>query len=350
MNWTRILAAVPDLTSTMVAFVVSGDTVWAEWAWTGTRRDGHAHDMRGITVTTVRDGGSSRAASSWSRRPRRGRGRRGGRPGDRGGAGMIAIAGGTGNLGRSSSRGCSIAGDAVRVLARHPDRIPEAWRGKVEGSRGRPRAGVAGRALAGVRALVWAVTGFGGPEAGGVPLCRRRRQPRADPRCGGCGRRARHRDVGRPVRARSSDRAVPRQVRRRAAASRVPRLAWTIVQPTAYMETWVGLLGGPLLRGEHARVVGHGRNPINFVSAADVAFVVDAALSRSAAPRPDRRGAGSTEPLAGRPGPGHCARCRRRAGDRSRATGADPADGRRDVTPPAGTGRAAADRAGHGHA
>ena len=55
-NWTRILAAVPDLTSTLVASVVSGDTVWAEWAWTGNRRDGHAHDMRGITVTTVRDG------------------------------------------------------------------------------------------------------------------------------------------------------------------------------------------------------------------------------------------------------------------------------------------------------
>lgn len=55
-NWTRILAAVPDLTSTMVASVVSGDTVWAEWVWAGNRRDGHVHDMRGITVTTVRDG------------------------------------------------------------------------------------------------------------------------------------------------------------------------------------------------------------------------------------------------------------------------------------------------------
>ena len=55
-NWTRILEAVPDLTSTMVASAVSGDTVWVEWAWTGTRRDGHRHEMRGVTVTTTRDG------------------------------------------------------------------------------------------------------------------------------------------------------------------------------------------------------------------------------------------------------------------------------------------------------
>lgn len=55
-NWDRILAAVPDLRSTLVSSVVSGDAVWAEWAWSGTRRDGQAHDMRGITVTTVRGG------------------------------------------------------------------------------------------------------------------------------------------------------------------------------------------------------------------------------------------------------------------------------------------------------
>ena len=55
-NWGRILAAVPDLRSAMVSSVVSGDAVWAEWAWSGTRRDGQAHDMRGITITTVRRG------------------------------------------------------------------------------------------------------------------------------------------------------------------------------------------------------------------------------------------------------------------------------------------------------
>jgi len=55
-NWARILAAVPDLTSTLVASTTAGDAVWAEWAWAGTRRDGQRHEMRGVTVTTVRDG------------------------------------------------------------------------------------------------------------------------------------------------------------------------------------------------------------------------------------------------------------------------------------------------------
>jgi ketosteroid isomerase-like protein len=60
-NWARILAAVPDLASTMVASSVSGDTVWAEWAWTGTRRDGAHHEMRGVTVTSIREGVIGRA-------------------------------------------------------------------------------------------------------------------------------------------------------------------------------------------------------------------------------------------------------------------------------------------------
>jgi ketosteroid isomerase-like protein len=55
-NWTRILAAVPDLTSTMVASAASGDDAWVEWAWEGTRRDGERHHMRGVTVITARAG------------------------------------------------------------------------------------------------------------------------------------------------------------------------------------------------------------------------------------------------------------------------------------------------------
>jgi ketosteroid isomerase-like protein len=60
-NWARILTAVPDLTSTMVASATSDDTVWAEWAWSGTRRDGAPHEMRGVTVTSVRAGVIDRA-------------------------------------------------------------------------------------------------------------------------------------------------------------------------------------------------------------------------------------------------------------------------------------------------
>lgn len=55
-KWTQIFAAVPDLASVLVRSAVSGNEGWAEWEWTGTRRDGAAHLMRGITILGVVDG------------------------------------------------------------------------------------------------------------------------------------------------------------------------------------------------------------------------------------------------------------------------------------------------------
>jgi uncharacterized protein YbjT (DUF2867 family) len=56
---------------------------------------------------------------------------------------------------------------------------------------------------------------------------------------------------------------------------RASRLPWTIIQPASYMETWCEVLGRPLLEKGKTRVFGRGRNPINWVSATDVAqFVV----------------------------------------------------------------------------
>jgi uncharacterized protein YbjT (DUF2867 family) len=60
---------------------------------------------------------------------------------------------------------------------------------------------------------------------------------------------------------------------------RASGLAWTIIRPTAYMETWLGILGQPLLNSGGTRVFGRGQNPINFVSADDVARLVDLALA-----------------------------------------------------------------------
>jgi ketosteroid isomerase-like protein len=59
-NWGQIFAAVPDLRAELLDAVVEGDTVWSEWDWHGTRRDGSAHRMRGVTIQRVRD---SRAVS-----------------------------------------------------------------------------------------------------------------------------------------------------------------------------------------------------------------------------------------------------------------------------------------------
>jgi len=55
-------------------------------------------------------------------------------------------------------------------------------------------------------------------------------------------------------------------------------LAWTIIRPTVYMETWATLLGEPLLQTGRTRIFGRGDNPINFVSAHDVARFVELAV------------------------------------------------------------------------
>ena len=54
-NWEQIFAGVPDLRADLLDAVVDGDTVWSEWDWSGTRRDGSAHRMRGVTILGLRD-------------------------------------------------------------------------------------------------------------------------------------------------------------------------------------------------------------------------------------------------------------------------------------------------------
>jgi uncharacterized protein YbjT (DUF2867 family) len=50
---------------------------------------------------------------------------------------------------------------------------------------------------------------------------------------------------------------------------------WTIVRPTAYFETWIGLLEQTARRSGRPLIFGRGDNPINFVSAGDVAALVE---------------------------------------------------------------------------
>jgi ketosteroid isomerase-like protein len=49
-NWTQILGGLPDLRAELVRWAASGDEVWAEWDWTGTRPDGAPFAMRGVTI------------------------------------------------------------------------------------------------------------------------------------------------------------------------------------------------------------------------------------------------------------------------------------------------------------
>jgi NADH dehydrogenase len=60
---------------------------------------------------------------------------------------------------------------------------------------------------------------------------------------------------------------------------RASSLSWTVVRPTAYMETWAEILGGMLRERGRMLVFGRGENPISFVSVADVAALVERAAT-----------------------------------------------------------------------
>jgi ketosteroid isomerase-like protein len=55
-NWSRMFAAIPDLSAEVRSTAVAGETVWTEWTMRGTRPDGSAHLLRGVVLFGVRDG------------------------------------------------------------------------------------------------------------------------------------------------------------------------------------------------------------------------------------------------------------------------------------------------------
>jgi uncharacterized protein YbjT (DUF2867 family) len=56
-------------------------------------------------------------------------------------------------------------------------------------------------------------------------------------------------------------------------------LAWTVIRCAAFMEWCLDFLAVPLWTTGHTRIYGRGDNPINFVSAHDVARVVELAVT-----------------------------------------------------------------------
>jgi ketosteroid isomerase-like protein len=55
-NWSSLFAGIPDFRAELLATAVEGDTAWTEWHWWGTREDGSALDIRGVTLFRVEEG------------------------------------------------------------------------------------------------------------------------------------------------------------------------------------------------------------------------------------------------------------------------------------------------------
>lgn len=191
---------------------------------------------------------------------------------------MILVAGGTGRLGTQVVQRLTARRLEVRVLTRDPARARHLDTDLVKVMRGDVREkGDAERATAGVDTVVSAIQGFAG--VGGV-------SPRTVDGLGNSHliTAARTNGVEHFVLV-SVQGAAPDHpmelFRVKFAAEAVLRqsgLAWTIIRPTAFMEFWAALIGAPLVKTGRTRIFGRGRNPINFVSVADAARMVEQAV------------------------------------------------------------------------
>jgi NADH dehydrogenase len=193
---------------------------------------------------------------------------------------MIVVAGGSGRLGTLLVRRLVERPLPVRVLTRDPARASHLARLPIDIARAdvRDATGLA-RAVAGADTIVSAVHGFAGP--GGV-------SPESVDRDGNAHLVDAARAAGASLVLTSIVGAAPDNAlelfRAKYDAEQYLRrsgVPWTIVRATAFVETWATIVGDP--RRRKLMVLGRGDNPINFVSAADVAallelVVVDAAF------------------------------------------------------------------------
>jgi uncharacterized protein YbjT (DUF2867 family) len=191
---------------------------------------------------------------------------------------MILIAGGTGRLGREVVRLLTSRDIPVRILTRDPARAESLRSDLVQVVSGDVRDPAAvEQATVGVETVVSAIHGFAGtgddtPKS--VDL-EGNKNLIAAARAGG----AEH-VVLLSIHGAAPDHPMELFRMKHLAEAEVKKsgLAWTIIRPTAYMETWLELIGEPLIKTGKTRIFGRGANPINFVSVRDVALVVERAV------------------------------------------------------------------------
>jgi uncharacterized protein YbjT (DUF2867 family) len=188
---------------------------------------------------------------------------------------MITVFGGTGTLGHELVPQLRANGHQVRVVARHvPPADAVLSELDVEWMAGDIRdLSLLEGALRGADTVVSAVVGFGRPDSlgsraidrnGNVALIEAARRAAVD------------HFILMSVTEAGPDHPIELFRDKWAAeeALSASGLSWTIIRPTAFLEAWLGLVGAPLVETGRTRIFGTGRNPINFVSAADVAGFV----------------------------------------------------------------------------
>ncbi|HEX6710256.1 MAG TPA: SDR family oxidoreductase [Rubrobacter sp.] len=191
---------------------------------------------------------------------------------------MILIAGGTGTLGTQIVRLLTARGLEVRLLTRDPTRARHLEGDLVEIVPGDVRdLGAVERAAAGARTVISAIHGFvgtGDDSPRTVDLLGNSNVIRAAQKGG-----AEH-FILLSIHGAAPDHPMElfRMKYQAEQELKASGLAWTIIRPTAYMETWATLIGEPLIKTGKTRIFGRGTNPINFVSAYDVARFVELAV------------------------------------------------------------------------
>jgi uncharacterized protein YbjT (DUF2867 family) len=189
---------------------------------------------------------------------------------------MIVVAGASGTLGPLLAPLLVGLDEPVRVVTRDPIAAARKLPGVdlIAGDVTRPED--ARRAVEGARVVVSAITGFASPAGVRAVDIEGNRVLAAAAAAAGV-----EQFVLLSVAQAAADHPIELFRTKFAAEQAVcaSGVAWTVIRPTAYLETWLGLIGGPLVAKGKTVVFGGGRNPINFVSALDVARFVALAVA-----------------------------------------------------------------------
>lgn len=197
------------------------------------------------------------------------------------GAMLILVAGGTGTLGGTIARRLLEQQRGVRVMTRHPDRAAALGAAGAEIVQADLRDPASlGRACTGVTHVITTANAFMGrgsdsvaavDEAGNRNLIDAARQAGA------------RQFVYTSALVRQVFLAVDYFAAKVRTEEYLRRsgMPWTILRPTAFMETWARMLGEPVLQQGKTTIFGSGTLPINFVAVDDVAAVAVMTLDRA---------------------------------------------------------------------